>query len=210
MTEQEWLECTDPGRMLEFLRDKASHRKLRLFACACLHAYRDSFTDPILRDTIAAIEGSGGNLPEGRVLAAGRAAAQALQQSLCDGEPRLVTGDSMASFIILSADSGFHMAQIAEVHALKLPNASTIYAKLLREVFGNPFRPVALDLSWLTPAGVQLAQALYDARNFADLPILADDLEESGCTSRELLDHLREPGPHVLGCWTLDLLLNKA
>ena len=35
MTEAEWLATTDPSRMLEFLKDKASKRKLRLFAVAC-------------------------------------------------------------------------------------------------------------------------------------------------------------------------------
>jgi hypothetical protein len=57
---------------------------------------------------------------------------------------------------------------------------------------------------------VTLARSIYDDRRFTDLPILADALEESGCTSQELLDHLRGPGPHVLGCWGLDLVLNKS
>jgi hypothetical protein len=35
MTEQEWLECTDPTPMLDFLKDKLTDRKLRLFACVC-------------------------------------------------------------------------------------------------------------------------------------------------------------------------------
>ncbi len=36
MLEHEWLECTDPQRMLDFLQDKTSLRRLRLLACACL------------------------------------------------------------------------------------------------------------------------------------------------------------------------------
>jgi hypothetical protein len=35
MTESEWEVCPEPRPMLEFLREKASERKLRLFACAC-------------------------------------------------------------------------------------------------------------------------------------------------------------------------------
>jgi hypothetical protein len=41
------------------------------------------------------------------------------------------------------------------------------------------------------------------------LPILADALEDAGCTNADILDHLRGPGPHVRGCWPVDLILSK-
>ena len=81
---------------------------------------------------------------------------------------------------------------------------------LIHCVFGDPFRPVTLGLTWTTPALVQLTQGIYDDRRFEDLPILADALEEAGCQEQSILDHLRSPGPHVRGCWPLDLILGRA
>jgi hypothetical protein len=93
-------------------------------------------------------------------------------------------------------------------------------AGLIRCIVGNPFRPVALDPTWLAwndKAVVKLAQAAYDQRllpsgelDLARLAVLADALEEAGCSESELLTHLRGPGPHVRGCWVVDLLLGKA
>lgn len=81
---------------------------------------------------------------------------------------------------------------------------------LLRDIFGNPFsRPVALDSTCLTSTVVKIAQAIYDDRSFDDLPILADALEEAGCDNAEFLAHCRGSGPHVRGCWALDLVLRK-
>jgi hypothetical protein len=88
---------------------------------------------------------------------------------------------------------------------------------LLREVFGNPFRPVEVGHAWQTPQVVALAQAAYEQRELpagtldpAQLAVLADALEEAGCTDQAILDHLRGPGPHVRGCWVVDLLLGKS
>jgi len=80
---------------------------------------------------------------------------------------------------------------------------------LLREVFGNPFRPITLNPSWLTFNITALAQKIYSDRTFDRLPLLADELEKSGCDNGEILGHCRGSGLHVRGCWALDLVLGK-
>jgi hypothetical protein len=84
--------------------------------------------------------------------------------------------------------------------------------RLLHDIFGNPFCPVSLKPAWLAwgPGSIpDLAQAIYEERAFDRLPILADALEEAGCTDASILDHCRGPGPHALGCWVVDLILGK-
>jgi hypothetical protein len=85
----------------------------------------------------------------------------------------------------------------------------TVNLSLFRCVFHNPFRPLIADARWLTNAVVALAAGIYDDRAFDRLPILADALEEAGCTDADILGHSRGPGPHVRGCWVIDLLLGK-
>jgi len=131
MTESEWNSCTDPQKMLEFLRGKASERKLRLFYAYC---------DPV------------GALP--------------------DSEQE----DRMWRYEIRN----------------------------IRDIVGNPFRPVAMNPEWLTSTVVSLAQAIYDERAFDRMPVLADALEESGCTSQAMLEHCRRENVHVRGCWLID------
>jgi hypothetical protein len=82
-------------------------------------------------------------------------------------------------------------------------------AHLLREIVGNPFRPVAFSPEWRTSTAVALAQQMYDSRDFALMPILGDALQDAGCDSDDILDHCRGAGPHVRGCWVVDLVLGK-
>jgi hypothetical protein len=82
---------------------------------------------------------------------------------------------------------------------------------LLRDIVGPPVRPV-IQGAWLRSNGGMvggLAEAIYEERAFERLPILADALEDAGCSDEALLGHLRGPGPHVRGCWALDLVLAK-
>ncbi len=79
----------------------------------------------------------------------------------------------------------------------------------VRDIFGNPFRSVTLDPRWLTSTVLDLARTIYEERVFERLPILADALMDAGCDSEEIINHCRSEGPHVRGCWVVDLLLDK-
>jgi len=79
----------------------------------------------------------------------------------------------------------------------------------LRDIFGNPFQPVALNPAWQTSTVTALARAIYTDRAFERLPILADALEDAGCDNADILNHCRQGGDHVRGCWVVDLILGK-
>ena len=83
---------------------------------------------------------------------------------------------------------------------------------LVREIFGNPSRPVHVEESWLRwndGCVVKLARGIYDGQRWLDLPILADALLDAGCDDEELLAHCRSTEGHTRGCWALDLLLGR-
>jgi hypothetical protein len=82
-------------------------------------------------------------------------------------------------------------------------------ADLLRCIFGNPFRPVILSPSCLTPAVKTLAEQIYNDRAFDRMPVLGDALEVAGCTVKEVLEHCRNGGEHVRGCWVIDKITGR-
>lgn len=96
-------------------------------------------------------------------------------------------------------------ARDAEVHA---------QAALLRDIFGDPCRSrPSVEAAWLAlhdGTVKKLAEAIYVERAFERMPLLADALEDAGCTDKDILAHCREPrGVHVRGCYIIDLLLGK-
>lgn len=225
MTEQKWLSSTDPSGMLEFLGPQASDRKLRLFACACCRLVWDLFTDDRSRRGVEVAErfADGNAQPRERAVArnqslapVGRAELHVNWAAYWTTTPRM--GDCVGSVCEGTAEAaaraGAALAQQAgldqaaawdEAHQA----AVTRQASLLRDIFGNPFQPVSLESAWSTLTVRQLAQAIYQEKNFDHLPILADALEEAGCTNSVILDHCRQEGEHVRGCWVVDLVLDK-
>ena len=242
MTEQEWLANTDPQKMLEFLRGKASERKLRLFAVACLRAALGATVaegEPVHhalrvgRRLLLACERHADGAAGDHELAAARAEAEAVLRSPHAAEESFgwevncalrAAGPAEglpAQLAVLRAEYADYWAGMwtfyggtgeewQQHHDEALGRISLQQCQLLREIVGNPFCPAAVAPAWLAWDGCtapKLAQAVYDERAFERLPLLADALEDAGCTDAELLGHLRGPGPHVRGCWALDLLL---
>jgi hypothetical protein len=84
-------------------------------------------------------------------------------------------------------------------------------AALVRDIYGNPFRPVInLDAACTGKDAVAVAHAIYEANAFECMDRLVEELESAGCTNKDVIDHCRQRGPHVRGCWVIDLLLGKA
>jgi hypothetical protein len=92
--------------------------------------------------------------------------------------------------------------------ALEATRMSSV-CDVLRDIFGNPFRPIAIDTQLLTPKVVVFAQSIYKERTFDRMPELAEVLEEAGCHDADILNHCRSEWPHVRGCWVVDLVLGK-
>jgi len=207
MTESEWLTCTDPDPMLAYLRTRASSRKLRLFACACARRGWDLLTDERSRRAVEVAEryadGEADKIELANVSAtAWEAWRNAAEAAACD----VVNPNSWTA----AMDAAKHASWATKNYRA---DELTILASLLRDLF-NPFlfRPMNLNapvLKWNDNTVVRLARSMYDDTRFEEVPILGDALEEAGCQDADILGHCRNPGPHVRGCWLVDLLLEK-
>jgi hypothetical protein len=89
-------------------------------------------------------------------------------------------------------------------------DSGKVLAGAVREVIQYPFRRVTLNPDWLTSTAVAIARGMYESREFSAMPILADALQDAGCDSDDILNHCRGDGPHVRGCWVVDLVLGKS
>jgi hypothetical protein len=212
MTEAEWLVCADPRPMLGHL-GRVSPRKVRLLTCACCRRAWDLLTDERSRRAVEVAERFADGTANGEeLLAAQRGAQAAYRLARKRHEPfRLFVAAAMA------VDAAARRAKFDPTTEFlrgakdrKDRTERAARAALCRDLFGNPFRPVALDRRWLAGDALRLARAIYAERRFDHLPVLADALEDAGCADPAVLDHCRRPAEHVPGCWVLDLLLGKS
>jgi hypothetical protein len=126
-----------------------------------------------------------------------------------DNKPTALTN---ATYLACNAVGGSVFRRTNNVEQARAASAAeiAIHAVLLRDIFGNPFRPATFDPAWRTSTAVALARGMYESRDFTAMPILADALQDAGCDNDDILNHCRGPGPHVRGCWVVDLVLGKS
>jgi hypothetical protein len=226
MTEEDWLQSLEPELMvttlsyhLKLARTKNGRRKLLLFGCACCRRVVHLFPDESWSHLVNLAE----NLSEGTT------SQSELDAALGDAD--LVPQEGEADHVwqarnclhlalgrLCKAAATAALACVWINIALRWLRADevvecAVQANLLRCIFGNPFQPpLAIQptlLDWNGGAVVGLARAIDAERRFDDMPVLADALEEAGCSDEEVLGHLRGPGPHCRGCHALDTILGK-
>lgn len=220
---------------------KPSDRKLRLFACACARRVWFLMTEQCSRDAVITAEQFADGLVDRHTLANARRAIRAefrnkqrreiLHRAWIEtgnGDRAEAHAAAWAGAWDTARDTVCADARAAACDAAYAAavTASSVWgtnvtreeeaarrASLLREIFGNPFRQIVIEPSWLAwndGTVPNLARNVYERRAFDRLPILADALEEAGCTDADILNHCRQPGEHVRGCWVVDLLLGKS
>ena len=228
MSEERWLGCMDPLAMLCFLHGRASGRKFRLFTVGCARDLLAQGKDERTAYSGRADVDAGDPAP-----LCGRFETAILEaEAWADGKGTL--GDTMGWLVNLSvcdvisdedvahaalgfdADVGLWLAPIEQVVPRMIGQYCTHPAHYIRDIFGSVFHGEIPNPPSRNATIRALAEQVYQDRllpighfRLDRLSMLVAALEEAGCTDAALLEHLRAPGPHVRGCWALDLVLSN-
>ena len=218
MTEQEWLACDNPDQMLDLIRQRSAsgqasphwlkrlvfrrtascppgtRRKLFLLAIACARRNpefrrRDSLFEAFERRADELVSRRGPRLRGNKSTSSPHGESSVWLEVLCATE----TG------MLEMRQEGFGATE---------PERKA-RCDFVRDIFPYPLHPAAFDQAWRSPPVVGLGQSIYADQAFDRLPILADALFDAGCTDQSILDHCRSAGPHVRGCWVVDLVLGN-
>lgn len=217
MTAAEWLTCDNPNHALDLLGSVGtkSRRKERLAAVAALrHVWAD--LSPDQRRAVAAAERFADGAARATEMQAAAVPPVAGSVGTLAGAVSAVTHRQVAHALRNATLLYLPLVVGGPVYTNPPFPAAQAYAErgrpmitILRCVFGNPFRSVALDPDWRTSDVLAMCRGMNDARDFAAMPILADALQDAGCEHPDILAHCRGPGPHVRGCWVVDLIMGK-
>lgn len=220
MTEAEWLACSDATEILNFLlkRELGGIVNWLRFHIPLLNLARRQYRRLYL--VASSIKQWQDEINAGQqVLPADEGRIHADSLDLFDAEEWLWAdgvNDSWPSMPLNWPDPRQLLTNLINYRWLEiLPaarDAQSVYCQLFRDIFGNPFHPGTIEPAWREWNGgsvVKLARTIYYDRRWDIMPILGDALEDALCDNADILDHCRGPGPHVRGCWVVDLILGN-
>ncbi|MFO0802381.1 MAG: hypothetical protein U0791_04565 [Gemmataceae bacterium] len=207
MTESEWLLATPP-LMMHHIKQvcPASIRTLRLLAVAWTR-YLETLSDYADSKHVSHL---------GEEVVEGRQSLDDLWEDSVRGWG--FEGDWSIANCVLAANDGLDNAIRTSMHlsedrgqkaGLDVSERPVVARLLIQCVLGNPFRSVEFSPDWLTSTVVTIARTMYDSRYYSPMLLLADALQDAGCENEDILNHCRSGGPHVRGCWVVDLILGK-
>jgi hypothetical protein len=225
MTEAEWLACGDLQLLEWALARVRSTRKWSLLFLACLDplaSYLTAESNEIMTALSRTAEGRGSRAELDRAYKQAWAAHWRskspvewprawIEESANAAARRAARYDqrhNACMAVMLCTETLCRAADRESLIAVS-QQANHRHLCLIRDIFGNPFRPVAFSPEWRTGTAVSLAHQMYESREFSAMPILADALQDAGCNNEDILNHCRGSGPHVRGCWVVDLVLGK-
>lgn len=214
MTEQEWLAAPHPNPMLAFMWMKGDERKPRLLAVACLRRTVALERAITFEESDEQIIDLAERIDFAERIADGLSAAPDEREHRLEFRSSILPGSSSplewAAHHVADPSAWEAMSGVVLSLADKWKDAEAAHAAaFVRDIFGNPFRPVAFDPAWRTDTVLALARQMYESREFSAMPILADALQDAGCDNPDVLNHCRGDGSHVRGCWVVDLVLGK-
>src|SRR5262245_47928752 len=218
MTEAEWLAWDSPEAMERSLhsrcmRDESVFRLIRLYGVACCRRVWHLLQDPRSRAAVEVAERIFDiDVPYDEQMRVWREAWQVVDELYPGREFGYPYVLEELPTILLDPywdelDLRYGYVWITDERNPRADEAECL--ALARCIFRHKFRPTRFDPLWRTDAAVSLAKQMYDSRDFCVMPILADALQDAGCDSDDMLEHCRGPGPHVRGCWVVDLVLGK-
>jgi hypothetical protein len=215
MSQDDWTVAEEPVALLKMVEPIASDRKMRMLACGCCRLIWDDLSLEPVRAVVEMSEKYADGLVSADDLNESHNRAVITFVNTLHEQVRLLTEDPAEFTRFQKAarvNDCCHVGKLSSEKVSDLLSAQGVKergSELLREIFGNPFRPVSFDPAWRTSTAVALAQQMYDGRDFSLMPIPGDALQDAGCEHADILDHCRSAGPHVRGCWVVDLVLGK-
>jgi hypothetical protein len=226
MTEAEWLTCADSVPLVEYWGEPYPERKSRLLMLACCLLRKRYFAHAAVREGVKALEKHyadplAPDRPfEGREYLSLHARIDRYTNRIDTPRDYHVALGVFTAIEPASVSAKRHLMPFGVNHCLQntsvdakgktLPAVRAAQADLVREIFGNPFRPITFSPAWRTDTALTLTRQMYESRDFSAMPILADALQDAGCDNDDILSHCRGAGPHVRGCWVVDLVLGKS